>query len=121
MNDENIVLASYIPKLEINIDIARELVQNRMAFIENKPHYILIDFTNVRSVTKDARDYMNDPAGGLSGILGGAFLSNNVVATLFINLYLKVNRPTIPAKFFTNKAEALDWLVKIKTEKKQAA
>jgi len=119
--DDGIIYATYIPKLEINLAIAQELVQNRMSFSENKPHYILIDFTNVKSVTKDARDYMNDPEAGLKGLLGGAFLSNSVVATLFVNLYLKVNNPTIPAKFFTNKADAINWLKKIRTEKTQFA
>jgi hypothetical protein len=61
---------------------------------------------------------MNSPEGGLNGILGGAFLSNNVVATLFINLYLKISNPTVPAKFFTSKVEALKWLTKIKEEHK---
>jgi hypothetical protein len=119
--DDEIIYATYIPKLEINLEIAQELVENRMSFSENRPHYILIDFTNVKSVTKGARDYMNDPGAGLKGILGGAFLSNSVVATLFVNLYLKVNNPTIPAKFFTTRADAIHWLKKIKAEKKQLA
>jgi hypothetical protein len=46
-------------------------------------------------------------------------LSNNVVATLFINLYLKINNPVIPARFFTNREEAIKWLNRIKTERKQ--
>ena len=119
--DDEIIYATYIPKLEINLEIAQELVENRMSFSENRPHYILIDFTNVKSVTKSARDYMNDPEAGLKGILGGAFLSNSVVATLFVNLYLKVNNPTIPAKFFTTKAEAIHWLKKKQAEKTQLA
>lgn len=117
--DDAIVFATYVPKLEITMDIAREMVDNRISFVGNQSHYILIDFTNVRSVTKEARDYMNNPDGGLKGILGGAFLSNNVVATLFVNLYLKVSNPSIPAKFFTNIEDALDWLKKIKTANTQ--
>lgn len=119
--DDDIMFAIYVPKLEINIEIAHELVENRMQFSENKNHFILIDFTNVKSVTKEARDYMNDPTGGLRGILCGAFLSNSVVATLFVNLYLKVNRPTIPARFFTSKADAMSWLIKTKADKAQLA
>lgn len=115
-DDSDIVYATYAPRLEINLDIAKELVKDRIWFAENQPHYVLIDFTQVRSVTKEARDYMNSPEGGLKGILGGAFLSNNVVATLFVNLYLKVSHPAIPARFFTSKAEAVKWLGKIKNE-----
>jgi hypothetical protein len=114
--EETILFANYTPQLEIDITVARELVENRMAFANNAPHYILIDFTNVKSVTKEAKDYMNDPLGGLKGLLGGAFLTNNVVAKVFINLFLKINKPTIPAKFFTNKEDALKWLRELKAK-----
>lgn len=111
MDDEgDIVFATYKPKIEIDMDVAKELVSDRMEFTRGNPHYILIDFTNVRTVSKEARDYMNSTEGGLKGILGGAFLSYNVVATLFVNLYLKINRPAVPARFFTNRDDAVQWL-----------
>jgi len=111
-----ILFGIYAPRLEIDLNTAKELIENRVEFAGGKPMYTLLDFTNVKSVTKEARDYMNSPEGGLKGLLGGAFLSNNVVATLFINLFLKVSHPVIPAKFFTDRTEALNWLLKIKNE-----
>ncbi len=111
----DVVFGTYAPQLEIDLPIAKELIANRLAFLEGKQAYTLIDFTNVKSVTREARDYMNSPEGGLKGLLGGAFLSNNVVATLFINLYLRVNQPVIPARFFNSKADALEWLSKIRS------
>lgn len=116
-DDNDIVFFKYAPKLEMTLDVAREIVSSRLEYCQGKEVYTLIDFTNVKSVTKEARDYMNDPAGGLNGILGGAFLSNNVVTTLFVNLYLKVSHPVIPARFFTSRKDALDWLKKIKAER----
>lgn len=110
----DVVFGVYIPKLEIDLEIAKELVANRLDFTEGKPMYALIDFSNIKSVSKEAREYMNSPEGGLIGVLGGAFVSNNVVATLFINLFLRINKPTVPAKFFTDRQEALAWLSKIK-------
>jgi hypothetical protein len=112
--EEDIIFFKYSPKLEMSIDVAKEIVANRLEYSGGKPKYTLIDFTNVKTVTKEARDYMNNSEGGLKGILGGAFLSNNVVATLFVNLYLKVSNPSVPAKFFTDRDEALSWLKKIK-------
>jgi hypothetical protein len=113
-HDPDIIVAVYTPKLEIDFPIAQELIENRLAFSEGKSIYTLIDFTNVKSVTKEARDYMNSPEGGLKGILAGAFLSNNVVATLFINLFLKISKPPVPARFFTDREEAINWLRRIK-------
>jgi hypothetical protein len=110
----DIVFGSYAPHLTIDLEIAREMIENRLSFSGGQPVYTLIDFTNVKSVTKEARDYMNSAEGGLKGILGGAFLSNNVMATLFINLFLKISKPTVPAKFFTNRDEAVKWLRRVR-------
>lgn len=115
--DDDIIFFKYAPKLEMDMEAAKDIVRNRLEYTQNKPTYTIIDFTNVHLVSKEAREYMNDPEGGLKGILGGAFLSNNLVTTLFINLYLKINKPTVPAKFFTKKEEAVNWLTELKANK----
>lgn len=114
--DDAIIFWNYAPGLEMDIAIARELVQHRLEYTHGKPMYAMIDVTNLKATTKEARDFMNSREGGLKGLLGGAFLSNNVVSTLLVNLYLKVSRPAIPARFFTDREEALSWLLKIKKE-----
>jgi hypothetical protein len=106
----DIMFCSYAPHLMIDLPIAHELIENRLNFSGGRSVYTLIDFTNVKGVTKEARDYMNRIDGGLKGILGGAFISNNIMATLLINLLLKISKPSVPAKFFTNQQEALKWL-----------
>lgn len=119
--DDDILFFKYAPKLEMTIDVAKAIVQSRLDYCQGVPSYMVIDATNIKSATKEARDYMNSSEGGLKGVLGGAFLSNNVMATLAINLFIKVSNLPVPAKFFTNKAEAIKWLRKIRNEKLQAA
>jgi hypothetical protein len=119
--ENDIIFFKYKPSIEIDINMAKDLVQKRLDYTDGQSVYTLIDFTNVKSVTKEARDYMNSQDGGLKGILGGAFLSNSVVATLFVNLYLKVSSPSIPAKFFTNVNDAVTWLQKIKATRSQTS
>ncbi len=119
--EDNILFCSYKQHLEIDITTAKRIIKDRVTFTDGEYYPILIDFSNMKSVTKEARDYLNSAEGGLSGLLGGAFLSKNVVASLFINLYLKVNHPAIPARFFTDKTEAIDWLKRIRIEKPQPA
>ena len=117
--DDDILFFKYSPRLEMTIEVAREIVRSRLEYCDGAPMYVLIDVTNIKSATKEARDYMNSNEGGLKGVAGGAFLSNNVVATLVINLFLRVSNLAIPARFFTNKEEALKWLIKIKAGKLQ--
>lgn len=107
---DGVLHSNYKTLLTMNLEIAKKIVKDRIDFTKGKSYPILIDFTNLKSATKEARDYMNKPDGGLAGLVRGAFLSNSVVTTVFINLYLKINKPSIPTKFFTNEQEALNWL-----------
>lgn len=119
--DEDIIFWNYLPGLEMDVETAKQLVQYRLEYTQGKAVYTVIDGTNIKSTTKEARDYMNSAEGGLKGVLGGAFLSNSVVANLLINVYLKINHPAVPARFFTNKAEAVNWIKKVKAEKESLA
>jgi hypothetical protein len=114
--EDEILFSNYKKQLVIDIEIAKQIVKDRIEFTGGKSYFILIDFTYLKSITKEARDYMNSAEGGLKGLLGGAFLSNNVVGTLFVNLYFKVSHPPIPSRFFNSKVEAITWLKKIKME-----
>lgn len=115
--EDDIIFFKYSPRLEMTIDVAKEIVNSRLEYCDGASTYVLIDATNIKSATKEARDYMISREGGLKGVLGGAFLSNSVVATLAINLFLKVSNLPVPARFFTNKDDAVKWLRKIRTEK----
>lgn len=115
--EDGILFSNYKKQLDIDLDIAKRIVKDRIEFTGGASYPILIDFTNLKSATKEARDYMNDPNGGLKGLLGGAFLTNSVVTTVFINLYLKINKPSIPARFFTKKEDAIKWLKEIEKNK----
>ncbi|HET8963675.1 MAG TPA: hypothetical protein VFM99_07250 [Chitinophagales bacterium] len=115
---DDVLFFKYAPKLEMDIEIAKKIVENRLEYTNNKPMYTVIDGSNLKSTTKEARDYMTNPDGGLKGILAGAFLANSVVTTVIINLYLTINKPPTPAKFFSNKQDALKWINEIREKNK---
>jgi hypothetical protein len=54
--DDNVVFWNYSPNIEIDISIAEELVKNRLEYCKGKPTYTVIDSTNIKSSTKEARD-----------------------------------------------------------------
>lgn len=116
--NDAIVFIKYAPQLHITLAVAKDLVKSRLAYTHNKPHYTIIDFTNVVKVDRNARDYMNDAEYGLKNIIAGAFLSNSIVGVFFINLYLKINKPGVPARFFNSKTDAVKWLEQIQSIRK---
>jgi hypothetical protein len=95
--------------MQVDITIAREIVASRLSFTENKKHYLVADVSKVRSVTSEAKLFMQKPDGGLKNILGAALIASNPVSALIANIFIKT--PTnFQARFFSNRKEAIHWI-----------
>jgi hypothetical protein len=105
----DIVFAEYETDLKVNLDIAKAIVTYRLEFTKNKQHYLVVDISNVKEVTAEAKEYMQHPEGGLKNILGAAFIANNPVAELLANIYVKTPMD-FEARFFRKKEEAVSWI-----------
>ncbi|MDO8999679.1 MAG: hypothetical protein Q7W45_07940 [Bacteroidota bacterium] len=112
---DGILFCSYKENLVLDVTVARRIVSDRLLFTEGQEYLILIDFNNLKSANKEAREYMNAFDGGLKGLIGGAFVSDKIAVSVFINLYLKIDKPKIPTKFFSQHNEALTWLKSLTT------
>jgi hypothetical protein len=79
----------------------------------------LFDARTFFTITREARDYVN------SGIMdrtraATAVLINNVAVRILMNGFLRINRPKTPFKMFTDKEEAVKWLLEIRETKLSA-
>jgi hypothetical protein len=107
--DQNIIFANYPNDLNVHLETAKEIVSNRLEFTGNSDHYVIVDMTNVKKVTPEAKAYMQHPEGGLKNILGAAFLANNPVSALLANIFVKTPK-SFEARFFHKKEDAINWL-----------
>jgi hypothetical protein len=108
---EGNILGSAYTVPHIDLTIAKDGVQKRLSIIGNKSYPIFIDISKVKSITKEARDYLGTAEASkqitAAGILASSYLSK-MVGTFFLSF----TRPAIPIKLFTSKAEAVRWLEK---------
>lgn len=114
--NESIVFSEYPNNLIVDLSTAEDMVASRLDFTDHKPHYIIIDLSNVKKVTAEAKEYMQSPEGGLKNILGAAFLASNPVSALIANIFIKTPKK-FEAKFFYNKASAVRWIEGLKEKK----
>lgn len=112
--EDDILFVHYKTPSTIDMTCAKKVVEDRLKFTEGKPCYVLTDLTDIKPGTKEAREYLCDPNGGLQGILAGAFVSDKLFSYALANLFLKINKPPIPSKIFSKKEDALKWLMEIK-------
>lgn len=113
LHDDDMLFATYKKDIKITLEAAKEIVKARLAFTMNRPVVNLVYNAGVISFDKQARDYLASDA-GVEGIIAGAIIQKQYspVGVFFINFYLSVAKPKVPARFFLKKEAALSWLEK---------
>jgi hypothetical protein len=113
--NSDIVFAEFPHNLRIDLTAAKEIVSNRLDFMKESKHYLIIDVSNVRDISTEAKEYMQQPDAGLKNILGAAFIATNPVSMLIATIFIKTQKD-FPARYFTNKEDAFDWIVDCRTK-----
>ncbi|MDQ3191064.1 MAG: STAS/SEC14 domain-containing protein [Bacteroidota bacterium] len=105
----------------LTLDLAKNIVESRLKISDGITRPILIDIRNLVSVDKAAREYLASheatfllSAGAIS--FGSTF--KNYMAILAGNVFIKIDKPAIPTKLFTEKDKALQWLRTYATDNK---
>jgi hypothetical protein len=111
--DTDIVVTKIRNVLNLDLTAAKELVASRLDFMKDEKHYVLIDISNIKHYTSEAKQYMQNPETGLKNILGAAFIASNPISTLIANIFIKT-KINFPAKYFSKKTEALKWINELK-------
>jgi hypothetical protein len=95
----------------ITLELAKEIVLKRLELTDNENVPLLIDDVGLKSIDKDARNYLSSVE-GTKGVTAAALLSSSPFTKYMANFFLKIsaNNANIPARVFTNKDEAVEWL-----------
>lgn len=89
-------------------DVVESIRLSSNAFKPGTHFYVLLEFEEGAKVTNEAKrmvaseDYKNYT-------LALAMCSKNLAFAIAGNLFLKINKPKIPTRFFENKNDALAW------------
>ena len=108
------VSAVYKSDLKIDLKIAIEVVQQRIAFQNGNSYLNLVDARQVKSATKEARDYL---AKHDEGIIASAIIGKSAISNMIINMFITFSKPAVPVKAFQDKENALRWLNQFHKEK----
>jgi hypothetical protein len=111
----DIVFVEFPDNLRVDLAAARQLVAGRLEFTQDKNHYLVVDISNVRHVSTEAKEFLQRPDAGLKNILGAAFIASNPVSALIANIFIKTPMK-FQAKFFWKKDDAFDWINKCRTK-----
>tara|TARA_B100002051_G_C16436312_1_gene486713 strand:- start:163 stop:552 length:390 start_codon:yes stop_codon:yes gene_type:complete len=79
--------------------------------LEPKKYPLLHLVGNYVTMDKEAREFSSSEE-GLRFSKAEAFVINSLPHKILANFYMKMNKPTVPTKFFGTKQEAVAWLKK---------
>ena len=109
--EEDILFGEY-KHVDVNsLAIAMECVKDRLLLANGNSYPYLLDARKLRSINKEARDYFASEESEKC-MVAGAILVDSSITTIIGNFFLKINKPSIPTRIFTDKEKALDWLRK---------
>lgn len=110
--EEPIIHITFKENIELGFPETRELIFNSEKLSNNKPYFVLSDVrTNVQVTPEGKRVAANANEAILNR--GCAILLNSNMLKLGINFFNEFNTPSFPFRAFTDKQEAIDWLLKL--------
>ncbi|MDD4218148.1 MAG: hypothetical protein PHZ24_12545 [Bacteroidales bacterium] len=115
---DDILHVTYKPNALITLEAAKQVVKDRLEYVNFVPKCILAEVSNIKNSSKEAREYLSKSDGGLKGIIAGAFVSKQVFSYFILNLFFKIVMPSVPTKYFMEKEQALEWLHEIQQKTK---
>lgn len=106
--ENGILYFHYKENVNIDLDAAKKIVTDRLNFQQDVEFPVFVDSRGIESVSRDARNYMAQY--GSEKLSASALLINSPVQRIIGEFFLKINKPEIPYRLFTNKDKALEWL-----------
>lgn len=115
---ENDILFSTFKKgTELNLDAIKQTIELRERISGGQKQYWLFDISNLKTVSKEARNYATKH--GEDFIFANAVLVDSYIAKFIYSSYLKLNKPNFPFLCYTKKEKAIDWLLEMKEKNEQ--
>jgi hypothetical protein len=114
--EDGILYSSYKMPVDVTLENAKAIIELRHAISNNEKQYWCQDITNLKSFTKEGRDYAD--IHGQDFLYATAVIVNSHITMFIFNIFIKIKTPRIPFQAFKNKEAAVAWLKELKKKNK---
>ena len=104
----SILFFEYKPNVVIDLIVAQRIVADRIQIQNEKAYPILCDIRGVVDSNKAARDYLAQSGSVLTKAV--SLLGHQSISLIITSFYLKIGKPSVPTKLFTDESAALAFL-----------
>ena len=111
---DDILYSEFKKPTIVTLENAKEMILLRHQISNNINRYWCVDFSNLKSFTKEGRDYAE--VHGQDFLNATAAVVNSHITSFLLNTFMKIKKPIIPLKSFKSKEDAVKWLTELKLE-----
>lgn len=105
---------------EFKVEYAKEMLSIIEEYGRGRKFYNLTTFDTVITGNRELREFSASPE-AKKYTIAEAFVSGSLPVQLIGNVYIKLNRPVVPTRFFNNENAAIFWLKELDQEYRDAA
>jgi len=106
-------------KIEVNegADLTAEDIKAMQApkaeMTQNKKHFVLFVAPHIGNISKEAREFSARPEANVNAT-AKAIITPNLGMRLLTNFFIRLNKPPVPHKAFSDELEAFKWMMDLK-------
>lgn len=94
----------------MDINVIKDIVELRLKVTEDfKPYPFLVNIRDVKNSTKEVRDFLASKKAA-ERVTVTALLIDSMVSAAIGNFFMRISKPPVPTKIFTDEGEAIKWL-----------
>jgi hypothetical protein len=109
IDEHEIMHCNYLNKINITLKTAKDEIEIISKFTGNRKLPMMINISNVQSITKEAREfYSGEESAKVFSAVG--IIVQSPVHEVIGNFFLGINRPSFPVKLFKSEEKAIEWL-----------
>ena len=110
MDEDGVLYHDYSPGTVLKLeDSLEELKIYRTTFCKEEKRPIIVDLSNIKTVSKESRDIYSSQEMG-DTISAAALIVSNPVNRIMGNFYMGINKTKMPVRMFSGTRDAKNWL-----------
>jgi hypothetical protein len=108
--ERGFIMVEHDEGAELDIELGRASSQAYKQVTGGKASPLFVDFSQIKSITKETRDYFSQDPRHTETYTAVALQVNNVLSRVLANFFMGINKPVRPTRVFDDRAKALEWL-----------
>ncbi|MBI1837402.1 MAG: hypothetical protein HYR91_09075 [Flavobacteriia bacterium] len=113
--EDGILFSEYKQPFNMTLENSKDIYMLRETISNGNPQYFCYDICNLKSMTKEARDYGEKYGQNL--LIASSIVVNSHLTLFLYNTFLKIKKVKIPVKAFKDKKDAVEWLNELRKQK----